>query len=397
MNRLGRTLWLAAGLGCGAAQTDGGHAKPSAASAPLAAPPAAFDAGVSAPGSVQASEMALRTASTAAGVHAAAPLAPGMASSAVAIDAAVPLGAEPTQLAALLASFPPASHSTSIGSATNGRLEGGVPLPRTGPGFRFNDRRNADSRFGTVETVRALVRAAATVARERPGSELVVNDLSLPAGGRIPRHGSHRAGRDADVLFYMLGDDGKPLPAVGAPLEPDGTGFDYKDLSIPDDDVRVHLDTPRTWRVLRALLEDPEAPVQRVFIAEHLRAMLLAQAERESAPAEVIARFAEVTCQPSYPHDDHFHVRWFCSAEDLKAGCEDLPPLYPWRAAELKRAGVAPVLAKKSRSDDPAPLMTKAEAEREVERQAPHPDVLAFLKRRHAWEKQPHPGRPYCP
>jgi penicillin-insensitive murein endopeptidase len=296
----------------------------------------------------------------------------------------------------LLASLPPASASTSIGSPTNGRLEGGVPLPLSGPGLRHNDRRSRDARYGTVEVVRAIVRAADRVAREAPGSELVVNDLGLPHGGRISHHGSHRAGRDADILFFLRDDAGNTRPAVGEAIEPDGTGYDYKELATQEDDVRVHFDAARTWRLVRALLEDPEAEVQRIFVVEHLRAMLLAAAERAHAPHALVQRFADVSCQPGYPHDDHLHVRWYCSHEDLSHGCEDLPPQYPWRIAELAAAKLKPVLAKRTKSDDPAEVVTQEQAEAAVKKQSPHPDVLAFLERRKAWEKQPHPGRPYC-
>jgi murein endopeptidase len=136
--------------------------------------------------------------------------------------------------------------------------------------------------------------------------------------------------------------------------------------------------------------------VQRIFVVEHVRAMLLAEAERARAPRAIVQRFADVSCQPGYPHDDHLHVRWYCSFEDLQQGCEDLAPQYPWRAAELAAARIKPVLAKRTKSDDPAEVVTQAEAEAAVKKQAPHPDVLAFLARRKAWEKQPHPGRPYC-
>lgn len=292
--------------------------------------------------------------------------------------------------------MPSASSSTSIGSPTNGRLEGGVPFPLLGPGVRYNDRRSRDARYGTVETVRAIVRAASVVNDALPGSELLVNDLGLQEGGRISHHGSHRAGRDADILFFLLGDDGKPTESVGAPIDPEGTGTDYKDLSLPGDDLRVHFDAARTWRFVQALLENQESPVQRIFVVEHLRARLLSEAERSGASAELIARFADVTCQPSYPHDDHLHVRWYCSVEDLRAGCEDLPPLYPWHAAELAAAGQKPVMTTKTRSEEPAPVVTQADAARAVAKASPHADVVAFLKRRKAWEKQPHPGRPYC-
>lgn len=296
----------------------------------------------------------------------------------------------------MLAALPPASHSTSIGSPTNGRLEGGVALPLEGPGFRHNDRRSRDARFGTVELVRAIVRASAVVAHELPGGELIVNDLGFERGGPISHHGSHRAGRDVDLLFYLVDEAGRPVPSVGAPIEPSGEGVDYRDLSQAEDDVRVYFDAARTWRFVRALLEDPEAEVQRIFVVEHLRAMLLAEANRSHAPAAIVERFAAVTCQPGYPHDDHLHVRWYCSFEDLGAGCEDSPPLYPWHEAALKAAGLAPRLATRVRSAEPAQVVTQKQAERAVMSQQPHPEVVAFLKRRKAWEKQPHPGRPYC-
>lgn len=360
MKHFGCLLWLGLSVGCGAAKQD-------------AAP---------------------RTAALAA------PEAPAPPLPAVAPVPAAPVTAPvaPTVLTldALLAGLPTAANSTSIGSPTNGRLQGGVALPLLGPGFRYNDRRSRDARYGTVEVVRALARAAEVVARELPGSELLVNDLGLVEGGRISHHGSHRAGRDADVLFYLVGDDGQPTPSVGAPLGPDGIGFDYKDLSVAEDDLRVHFDAARTWRFVQALLSDPESPVQRIFVVEHLRAKLLSEAERSKAPVELVARFAEVTCQPSYPHDDHLHVRWFCSLEDLRAGCEDLPPLYPWRAAALAKAGVAPVLAKRGKSEDPAPVVSHEDAEKAVLKASPHSDVLAFLERRKGWERQPHPGREFC-
>ena len=213
------------------------------------------------------------------------------------------------------------SVSTSIGGPVTGRLEGGVALPETAPGLVSNPRRpNADAFYGTVEMVRGLLRAAAVVDTELPGSAVYVNDLGFREGGPIDHHGSHQAGRDVDVLFYMLDREGAPIPAVGVPIEPDGRGWDFHDLVDPADDQRVRIDVPRTWRFVRALLEDEEAAVQRIFVVEHVRTMLLEHAERSRAPRAVRARFEDVTCQPGYPHDDHLHVRFFCSAEDVAAG-----------------------------------------------------------------------------
>jgi len=308
--------------------------------------------------------------------------------------AVAPEPAAPPEPALIL---PLPSSSTSIGHPAEGRLEGAAALPLLGPGFRFNSNRDSTARFAAAEVVGAISRAARVVKDALPGSELVVNDISLEQGGPIDHHGSHRAGRDADILFYLLDDDGKPTPSVGAPIDPDGIGFDYKDLAIKDDDLRVHFDAPRTWRFVSALLSDAEAVVQRIFVVEHLRARLLDEADKHPEDRASRERFAEITCQPSYPHDDHLHVRWFCSAEDLTLGCQDLPPLYAWHEAELKQSGVSSVMGQLRKERPRSKIVTHADEDREVARLVIHADVHAFLARRKKWREQPHPGRKYCP
>ena len=283
------------------------------------------------------------------------------------------------------------SISTSIGGPNNGSLLGGVPLPLEAPGFFSNPRRPNDTAYwGTVEAVRSILRAASVVDRDLPGGTLFVNDLGFREGGRIPHHGSHTAGRDADILFYLLDVDGAARPGLGVPLGPDGTGTDFGDLVDPSDDVDVALDIPRTWRLVQALLEDEDALVQRIFVVEHLRTLLLAHANTIGAPEAARIRFEEVTCQPSYPHDDHLHLRFFCTDEDLGLGCADGAPMYPWRRAQLRVAGVEPV------RPAPVPRIRRSPAAPEP---APPPmdaRVRAFLDLRESWTSTPHPGRPYC-
>ena len=305
--------------------------------------------------------------------------------------------AAPDPIAELLALG--GERSTSLGAPGNGSVLGAVALPVTGPGFLHNPKRPADARYGTVELVQSIVRAAAVVERELPGSGLVVNDIGLPRGGKIAQHGSHQSGRDADILFYVLDRERNPWPSVGVPIEPDGTGYDYKDLSVLEDDVLVRLDAPRTWRFVQALIEDPVAQVQRIFVVEHVRAMLLAAAERAHAPQAARDRFAALTCQPSTPHDDHMHVRWFCTPEDTKAGCYDKPPIYPWHRDALAALGLAPVLEPAgNRKERMAEVeeRTTSRAEARAKAGPMHKEVRRFLARREAWAKQPHPGREFC-
>lgn len=286
--------------------------------------------------------------------------------------------------------------STSIGGPSTGRVEGGVPLPLRGPGYRFNPAKDPESRYGTVEMVASLVRAATAVHDAMPGNELTFGDLGRAEGGDIPGHASHRAGRDVDVYFYLFDGEGKPFDAKAIPLDPDGKGTDYLDLADPSDDIPVEIDVPRTWKFCEALLSDEKVHVQRIFVVEHVRQMLLDEARRQSAPKKVRERFGQLTCQPRAPHDDHLHIRFFCTAQDIEAGCEDGNPIYPWHKKMLAAAGTKAVIAKRAPKKKKKKRSLVSRAQARVEAGAMHQDVRDFLDRREAWATKPHPGRPYC-
>ncbi|MBW1762257.1 MAG: penicillin-insensitive murein endopeptidase, partial [Deltaproteobacteria bacterium] len=154
--------------------------------------------------------------------------------------------------------------SVSLRNPNDGSLRGGVPLPLTAPGLRFNPARNPSTRYGTIEMVRGLVDAGGRVEKELGGIPATINDLSYEEGGPIPHHRSHQSGRDVDVLFYQLGPDGNPIESVGAFFDPSGAGVDFRDLADPSDDVALQLDVPRTWLFLQALIEDEEAQLQHI-------------------------------------------------------------------------------------------------------------------------------------
>jgi hypothetical protein len=196
------------------------------------------------------------------------------------------------------------------------------------------------------------------------------------------------------VLFYQLGPSGEPIESVGAFFDRNGVGVDFGDLADPSDDVRLQLDIPRTWLFLQALIEDDEAQLQHILVAEHLRTLLLNYARTHDVPAATLERFAEMSCQPGYPHDDHFHFRFFCAPDDITEGCRDAKPMYPWQQQKLKAAGVHPLPLAPARKRAKAKIVTHEEA-----REAAGPmdaEVERWLERRKDWVDQPHPGRPYC-
>lgn len=285
------------------------------------------------------------------------------------------------------------SESLSLGGPLDGSLERSVPFPDRGPGFRKTSRR-PEARYGTVEVVRGVVRAAMKVEALLPGGELLVNDLSLERGGPIDRHESHRAGRDVDVLFYLLDEKGEPMPSVAAILDPRGEGVDFRDPADPSDDVKVRLDVARTFRFLEALALDEEARLQRVFIAEHLRTLILEHGKKVGGDPTALARLEMMMCQPGTPHDDHLHLRFFCSVDDLRKGCEDAAPIYPYQRAFLRAEGLRPKL-NRPRPDRPLSRTVSVEEARAAAGPL-HEDVIAFLERRNEWIRPPKTGRPYC-
>ncbi|MFT3843137.1 MAG: penicillin-insensitive murein endopeptidase [Myxococcaceae bacterium] len=207
--------------------------------------------------------------------------------------------------------------SRSVGSPAHGQLEGGVPLTESGA-VRVLPKRHARRclSYGTDRLVHAIENAAQAVAKAQPGgAALGVGDIARARGGAILAYThSHQAGRDADLAFYLLDGAGKPVAA--------------EDLVKLDDDGRageLRLDVPRTWALVRALLEDRSIEVRWLFVSQALRSLLLAEGERTHAPKELLERAGEVLHQPADapPHDDHLHLRIRCTAAEREGGCHD--------------------------------------------------------------------------
>ena len=234
-------------------------------------------------------------------------------------------------LVALRAPGEPRAASLSLGNPNEGKLVGGVRMPVKGRGFYSNPHcPNEDAKYGTEELIAALVKTGRDVHRWAPGGTLYINDLGFREGGQIPHHQSHQAGRDVDLLFYMLDEQGELTRPRAVHFDKQGAGaFDNGTRNDRSDDVPVTFDVRRNWLVLKSLLSNREAHVQRVFVAEGLRGLMLRHARKTGERRSLIERAGELTCQPRSPHDDHFHIRLYCTEEDYRQGCRDAWPIYP--------------------------------------------------------------------
>jgi penicillin-insensitive murein endopeptidase len=215
----------------------------------------------------------------------------------------------------------------SIGVPQQGVLTDAAELPAHGEGFRCL--RNNDRHYAVPRFARAIERAAALVARERPGPPLVVGDLSVSHGGQLLPHFSHRTGRDADLLLFAMTLEGAPVESPGfIHYDADGLAWDEAHQRF------LRFDVEREWLLVKALVEDPDARVQWVFASQVIEALLIewARARGESSDTVLRAQLVMLQPNPGGVHDDHVHVRTACTAEEIARGCEPSGPQRPWLA-----------------------------------------------------------------
>jgi len=217
--------------------------------------------------------------------------------------------------------------SRSIGSTQQGHLINGFELPLIGDHHRFFQAvEGRKTNFATMELAALIARSARVVATVMPGgAPLVLGDCSVSGGGDVKRHASHRSGRDVDLLFYRVDGSDKSLPSDGF-MRFDGRG------QCRGRRCGVRLDVPRTWWLMRTLLASQEPAVQYAFISRPLRRLLLAYAQSRGEHAEVLRRARKIMRQPrgAAAHDDHIHLRTYCTASDASGGCVDSGPRWPW-------------------------------------------------------------------
>ncbi len=229
--------------------------------------------------------------------------------------------------------------SISVGRPSRGRIVDGVRLPNSGEGFFTREVwATRGQRYGTDELVDLLVGVSRRMVQGGGGTRLVIADLSGKGGGpAYAWHRSHQSGRDVDLLYYVRDAQGKPVEADAMRVL-DGHGR-------ARDGSGISLDVPRTWQLVKELLTAPEAVVQWIFMYEPISVRLLEHAESIGEPALMVERARKALKQPgdSARHDDHLHVRVYCSRADRAYGCVDHGPmeLLAEREAELEEMGGA--------------------------------------------------------
>jgi Penicillin-insensitive murein endopeptidase/LysM domain len=185
----------------------------------------------------------------------------------------------------------PSLGSLTVGTPSGAILVNAVHLSE-GPGLAIAP--TADT-WGTSETIAGIQTAVDKVRELFPDTQpIVVGDLSYADGGRMKRHESHQAGRDADLGFYYTGGQRKWFEA--------GTA--------------ANLDMPRNWGLVRALVTCTD--VEAIFLDTRIQKLLYKYALSISEDKDWLdrifqfsrgSRSAIISHVPI--HRTHYHVRFY--------------------------------------------------------------------------------------
>ena len=215
----------------------------------------------------------------------------------------------------------------SVGAPHRGVLTGAVELPKEGTGL-VRYRKFGTSHWGNPRLVAALERAAKVVDAKMPGgAPLVIGDLSAEFGGKIPRHQSHRTGRDVDLTWFVTTPAGAPVQNPGfVAVGPDALA------RLEGEESYVRLDLPRQWLLVRSLLTSTDVQVEWMFCSREVEALLIDYARALREPYDLVYRAETVLMQPtdSLAHDDHIHMRIACTPDEAVLGCEGGGPRWEW-------------------------------------------------------------------
>ncbi len=218
----------------------------------------------------------------------------------------------------------PPPGSLSIGATSSGRLEHGRAIV-AGKAWSFMPHIPArGTTWGVDEMQGFLDRIGAGVSGCRKGAELRVGNISLVRGGFSPWHRSHQAGRDVDLAPMLVDRKGRSTPLDDfVRIDRSGRARDGSGRK---------LDARCTLQLLVAIASETETPAQWVFLSRTIKALALREAAKAKVDAAIVERIEAMVKQPSdsAPHDDHLHVRLFCSEADRRYGCLDREPWRPW-------------------------------------------------------------------
>jgi len=199
-----------------------------------------------------------------------------------------------------------AAESVCYGTASNGRLEGGVRIPRSGPNFAaYSSVGVALGRTYVHSKVETVIAAAyAALAASHPGKTFVYGESGWARGGRIRTHRTHQNGLAVDFMVPVLDAGGRSVPLPTGPFNKFGYGIEfdaaarYGDLAIDFEAIAEHL------HALHEAAAQNGIRISRVIFERGFIPKLYA-AKGGGFVKQAIPFMQE---EPWIRHDEHYHV-----------------------------------------------------------------------------------------
>ncbi|MBQ9394721.1 MAG: HEAT repeat domain-containing protein [Proteobacteria bacterium] len=215
-------------------------------------------------------------------------------------------------------------HSFSIGDTRDGYLVNGHPLPIPGNIVRqLPVQYERGIAYATEDFIKLVTDTAAAMQKKYPGTVMYLGNMSNREGGDIPYSVSHNSGRDGDIGFYYLTEKGKFA-------HPKNLYKLRKNLTVNTPDGVLTFDLEKNTTLIELLLTHPKINVQFIFLAKYIRSAIHKELINRGASEDLLARFEE-TVQVQAAHNDHFHIRTYCSNSDICAGCIDKSIIHAWQ------------------------------------------------------------------
>ncbi len=198
---------------------------------------------------------------------------------------------------------PKVGPARAVGGYSGGCLFGAVKMPKSGKGFE-TVRRSRKRDYAHPLLAEVLVRAGQALGQN---STMLYGDLAQARGGPMPGgHVSHQSGLDADIWFHKY-------PATKKLSEHEREHL-YGSSVLRRDFLDID---PRKWHEVytaQLMWFAGQDETERIFVNAAIKRRLCKQFPGDSRLAKL---------RPWYFHDDHFHLRLKCPANDTSCVSQD--------------------------------------------------------------------------
>lgn len=218
--------------------------------------------------------------------------------------------------------------SKSIGTYTAGCLRGAAALPVSGNGYQVM--RLSRARYYGHPDLLVFIEKMGNASAQQHWGVLLIGDLAQPRGGpTLTGHRSHQTGLDVDI-WYRLAPE---ATANKLTIDQRETWIAHSVLADKSDAISAVHWSPINERILESAANLPE--VERIFVNPSIKRQLCEGNKGQNWLRKI---------RPWRGHDDHFHVRLKCPANNLDCQAQDAIPkgdgcdasLAWWFTAEAK-------------------------------------------------------------